>query len=148
MRKFVLLLASAALIASCAPKQTAKVDMWICPHSGNLKGVIINYGTQLDTASVAQDAFEVTGPAVTGYMTRDSLVVLGLEHPACGMEAHHGEGEECAADSTAKSDADSSAVEAPAAEPVVPDVYVKQVKPIKTADGKTLKPWKEAVKAE
>lgn len=133
MKKNFLLFAFVALMATCAMAQTVKVDKWICRHSGELKGVVVDYGHQLDSASVAVDAFAVDGPEVTGCMVKGTRVILGLKHNHGG---HHHDGKGSSAE---------SGKETPVKE--YPDVSVRQTRPIKTADGNTIEPWKKAIKA-
>lgn len=144
MKKIIVLLAAVAALASCASAPEVKVDAWICPHSGNLKGIIVDYGTAIDSASVSTATYTVEGQEITGVTVMDNRVVIGLAHPACGQHAEAAAESCCNDEGVQEKEAESCCND----ETVIPELPVTQVLPVKTADGRTIKAWKAPVKAE
>lgn len=178
MKKILFFLAAAAALAACAPKQTAKVEKFLCPHSGELKGLVVTYDALIDEASVAEDTYAVEGPEVARVVVDSNRVILAFKAPkmhecdkaeSCekqeGCEKHEGceEAEGCEkhegcekAEGCEKQEGcdkhegceKAEGCEKPEMDCCeLPEITVKQVKDIKTVDGKVVKAWKNAVKA-
>ena len=89
MKKILFFLAAAAALVACTPKQTAKVEKFLCPHSGMLKGVVVTYDVQIDEASIEEGTYVVEGPEVAGVKVDSNRVALifkapGKHHHECG----------------------------------------------------------------
>ena len=89
MKKILFFLAAAAALVTCTPKLTAKVEKFLCPHSGMLKGVIVTYDAVIDEASIEEGTYVVEGPEVAGVKVDSNRVALifkapGKHHHACG----------------------------------------------------------------
>lgn len=196
MKKILFFLAAAAALVACTPKQTAKVEKFLCPHSGMLKGVVVTYDALIDKASIEEGTYVVEGPEVAGVKVDSNRVALifkapGKHHHECGeAEGCEHEKEACEkAEGCDKKDKDCcekkegcekhegcdekkegcekhegceekaegcehhegcdkpEGKDAPKDCCEAPEITVKQVKDIKTVDGKTVKAWKKAVKA-
>ena len=94
MKKILFFLAAAAALVACTPKQTAKVEKFLCPHSGMLKGAIVTYDAQIDEASIEEGTYVVEGPEVAGVKVDGNRVALVFKAPG---KHHHecGEAEGC-----------------------------------------------------
>ena len=177
MKKILFFLAAAAALVACTPKQTAKVEKFLCPHSGMLKGVVVTYDVQIDEASIEEGTYVVEGPEVAGVKVDSNRVALifkapGKHHHECGeAEGCEHEKEACdKAEGCDKKDKDCcekkegceekaegcehhegcdkpEGKDAPKDCCEAPEITVKQAKDIKTVDGKIVKAWKKAVKA-
>lgn len=174
MKKILFFLAAAAALAACTPKQTAKVEKFLCPHSGELKGLVVTYDALIDEASVAEDTYAVEGPEVARVVVDSNRVILAFKapkmhecdkhegceeaegcekHEACekpeGCEKHEGceKAEGCEKHEGCEKQEGCDKPGAPKDCCEAPEITVKQVKDIKTVDGKIVKAWKEAVKA-
>ena len=99
MKKILFFLAAAAALVACCPKQTAKVEKFLCPHSGMLKGVVVTYDALIDEASIEEGTYVVEGPEVAGVKVDSNRVVLVFNGPKkheCGeAEGCEHENEAC-----------------------------------------------------
>ena len=100
MKKVLFFLAAAAALVACTPKQNAKVEKIICPHSGMLKGVVVKYDAQIDEASVNEDTYVVDGPEIGRVIVDSSHVIIafkgpGKPHHECGGPEGKGPKEGC-----------------------------------------------------
>ncbi len=174
MKKFLFICAAVAATACCGGKQ-AKVSA-IVAGPDKVAAVVVEYAEALDAESVCPEAFVVEGKEVVCAKVVDgNKVVVTLKKECCGKcegekkecckekaecgeakpecceekKAECGEKHECAEKHECEGEKKECCKEkkAECCEIPVPDVAVKQVVDLKTAEGKTVKAWKKAVKA-
>ena len=174
MKKFLFICAAVAATACCGGKQ-AKVSA-IVAGPDKVAAVVVEYAEALDAESVCPEAFVVEGKEVVCAKVVDgNKVVVALKKECCGKcegekkecckeeaecgeakpecceekKAECGEKHECAEKHECEGEKKECCKEkkAECCEIPVPDVAVKQVVDLKTAEGKTVKAWKKAVKA-
>ena len=169
MKKFLFICAAVAATACCGGKQ-AKVSA-VVAGPDKVAAVVVEYAEALDAESVCPEAFVVEGKEVVCAKVVDgNKVVVALKKECCGKcegekkecgeakadcckeKAECGEKKECCEEKKAECGekhecAEKHECEGEKCEIPVPDVAVKQVVDIKTAEGKTVKAWKKAVKA-
>ena len=175
MKKFLLICTAVAATACCCGKQ-AKVSA-IVAGPDKVAAVVVEYAEALDAESVCPEAFVVEGKEVVCAKVVDgNKVVVALKKECCGKkhecgeakpecgEKHECEGEkkECCKEKAECGEAKPECCEEKKPECCeekkeecckekceipVPDVAVQQVVDLKTAEGKTVKAWKKAVKA-
>ena len=175
MKKFLLICTAVAATACCGGKQ-AKVSA-IVAGPDKVAAVVVEYAEALDAESVCPEAFVVEGKEVVCAKVVDgNKVVVALKKECCGKkhecgeakpecgEKHECEGEkkECCKEKAECGEAKPECCEEKKPECCeekkeecckekceipVPDVAVQQVVDLKTAEGKTIKAWKKAVKA-
>ena len=175
MKKFLFICAAVAATACCGGKQ-AKVSA-IVAGPDKVAAVVVEYAEALDAESVCPEAFVVEGKEVVCAKVVDgNKVVVALKKECCGKkhecgeakpecgEKHECEGEkkECCKEKAECGEAKPECCEEKKPECCeekkeecckekceipVPDVAVQQVVDLKTAEGKTVKAWKKAVKA-
>lgn len=139
MKKFLFICAAVAATACCGGKQ-AKVSA-IVAGPDKVAAVVVEYAEALDAESVCPEAFVVEGKEVVCAKVVDgNKVVVALKKECCGK--CEGEKKECCKEKAECGEAKPECCEIP-----VPDVAVQQVVDLKTAEGKTVKAWKKAVKA-
>ena len=156
---------SAAVIvtACCGGKQKVSAIM---AGPEKVAGVVIEYAEAIDAESVCPEAFVVEGKEVVcAKVTEPNKVGILFKRDCCAKESvgECGEKHGCEAEAKECGEAKAECGEAKAecgekhecekkakcekAEIAVPDIAVQQVVDIKTAEGKTIKAWKKAVKA-
>ena len=162
MKKFLFICVAVAATACCGGKQ-AKVSA-VVAGPDKVAAVVVEYAEALDAESVCPEAFVVEGKEVVCAKVVDgNKVVVALKKECCGKcegekkecckeKAECGEKKECCEEKKAECEekhecAEKHECEGEKCEIPVPDVAVKQVVDIKTAEGKTVKAWKKAVKA-
>ncbi len=145
MKKFLLICTAVAATACCCGKQ-AKVSA-IVAGPDKVAAVVVEYAEALDAESVCPEAFVVEGKEVVCAKVVDgNKVVVALKKECCGK--CEGEKKECCKEKAECGEKKECCEEkAECCDIPVPDVAVKQVVDIKTAEGKTVKAWKKAVKA-
>ena len=157
MKKFLFICVAVAATACCGGKQ-AKVSA-VVAGPDKVAAVVVEYAEALDAESVCPEAFVVEGKEVVCAKVVDgNKVVVALKKECCGK--CEGEKKECCEEKKAECCEEKKAecgekhecaekheCEGEKCEIPVPDVAVKQVVDIKTAEGKTVKAWKKAVKA-
>lgn len=167
MKKFLFICAAVAATACCGGKQ-AKVSA-IVAGPDKVAAVVVEYAEALDAESVCPEAFVVEGKEVVCAKVVDgNKVVVALKKECCGK--CEGEKKECCKEKAECGEAKPECCEEKKAECCeekkpecceekkeecckekceipVPDVAVQQVVDLKTAEGKTVKAWKKAVKA-
>ena len=167
MKKFLFICAAVAATACCGGKQ-AKVSA-IVAGPDKVAAVVVEYAEALDAESVCPEAFVVEGKEVVCAKVVDgNKVVVALKKECCGK--CEGEKKECGEEKAECGEAKPECCEEKKAECCeekkpecceekkeecckekceipVPDVAVQQVVDLKTAEGKTVKAWKKAVKA-
>lgn len=146
MKKFLFICAAVAATACCGGKQ-AKVSA-IVAGPDEVAAVVVEYAEALDAESVCPEAFVVEGKEVVCAKVVDgNKVVVALKKECCGK--CEGEKKECgeAKEECCKEKAECGEAKPECCEIPVPDVAVQQVVDLKTAEGKTVKAWKKAVKA-
>ena len=169
MKKFLLICTAVAATACCCGKQ-AKVSA-IVAGPDKVAAVVVEYAEAIDAESVCPEAFVVEGKEVVCAKVVDgNKVVVALKKECCGKcegekkecckeKAECGEKKECCEEKKPEcceekkpecceeKKEECCKEKAECCEIPVPDVAVKQVVDIKTAEGKTVKAWKKAVKA-
>ena len=167
MKKFLFICAAVVATACCGGKQ-AKVSA-IVAGPDKVAAVVVEYAEALDAESVCPEAFVVEGKEVVcAKLVEPTKVVVALKKECCGKkhecgeakpecsEKHECEGEkkECCKEKAECGEAKPECCEEKKEECCkekceipVPDVAVQQVVDLKTAEGKTVKAWKKAVKA-
>ena len=144
--------------ACCGGKQKVSA---IVAGPDKVAGVFVEYPEALDAESVCPEAFVVEGQEImAAKLVEPTKVVVAFKMDCCGGHRHHQEcGEkpacpeakpECGekpACPEAKPECKEGKPECEKCEIPVPDVAVKQVIDLKTADGKVVKAWKKAIKA-
>ena len=173
MKKFLFICVAVAATACCGGKQ-AKVSA-VVAGPDKVAAVVVEYAEALDAESVCPEAFVVEGKEVVCAKVVDgNKVVVALKKECCGKcegekkeccgkcegekkecgeakadcckeKAECGEKKECCEEKKAEC-GEKHECEGEKCEIPVPDVAVKQVVDIKTAEGKTVKAWKKAVK--
>ena len=136
---------SAAVIvtACCGGKQKVSAIM---AGPEKVAGVVIEYAEAIDAESVCPEAFVVEGKEVVcAKVTEPNKVGILFKKDCCAKESV-GECGEAKAECGEKHGCEKKA-KCEKAEIAVPDIAVQQVVDIKTAEGKTIKAWKKAVKA-
>lgn len=160
--------------ACCGGKNTVTA---IVAGPDKVAALVVEYPQALDAESVCPEAFVVEGEEVVAAKLVEPTKVLvalkkdccGKKHecgeakPECGQKPECGEAKPCPADGEAKPECGEKH-ECGEAKPCpkeaeekdcckekceipVPNVAVQQVVDLKTAEGKTVKAWKKAVKA-
>lgn len=138
MKKFLLICTAVAATACCGGKQ-AKVSA-IVAGPDKVAAVVVEYAEALDAESVCPEAFVVEGrEVVCAKLVEPTKVIVALKKECCGEKHECGEKKECGEE---KPECCKEKPEIP-----VPEVAVQQVVDLKTAEGKTVKAWKKAVKA-
>lgn len=145
--------AAAAVTACCGGKQQKVSAIVVGPDK--VAAVVVEYAEALDAASVCPEAFTVEGKEVVcAKLVEPAKVVVALKKDCCKAKPECGEpkqeccepkqecGEQKPECSEPKPECCKEKCEIP-----VPDVSVKQVIDLKTADGKVVKAWKKAIKA-
>ena len=172
MKKFLLICTAVAATACCCGKQ-AKVSA-IVAGPDKVAAVVVEYAEALDAESVCPEAFVVEGrEVVCAKLVEPTKVIVALKKECCcgGEKPECGEKKECCKEKAECGEAKPECCEEKKAECgekhecegekkecckekkaeccdiPVPDVAVKQVVDIKTAEGKVVKAWKKAVKA-
>lgn len=138
--------------ACCGGKNTVTA---IVAGPDKVAALVVEYPQALDAESVCPEAFVVEGEEVVAAKLVEPTKVLvalkkdccGKKHecgeakPECGQKPECGEAKPCPKEAAEK-DCCKEKCEIP-----VPEVAVQQVVDLKTAEGKTVKAWKKAVKA-
>jgi len=163
MRKALFISAVCAAVlatACCGGKQKVCA---IVAGPDKVAGVFVEYPEALDAESICPEAFVVEGEEVVGAkLVEPTKVVVALKRDCCGAHRHHQECQEPKPECPeAKPECPEAKPECPEAKPEcpkaklecekceipVPEVSVKQVVDLKTADGKVVKAWKKAIMA-
>ena len=145
MKKFynifaVCVAVSVLAVSCCGGKQKVCA---VVAGPDKVAAVVIEYPEAIDAESVCPEAYVVDGEEVVCTKLVDgNKVIVALKKDCCGKH----EGCEKKACDEAKPECDKPACDKKCEIPV-PDVAVKQVVDIKTAEGKVVKAWKKAVKA-
>ena len=131
---------SVLAVSCCGGKQKVCA---VVAGPDKVAAVVIEYPEAIDAESVCPEAYVVDGEEVVCTKLVDgNKVIVALKKDCCGKH----EGCEKKACDEAKPECDKPACDKKCEIPV-PDVAVKQVVDIKTAEGKVVKAWKKAVKA-
>lgn len=160
----------AALVATacCGGKQKVSA---IVAGPDKVAALVVEYPQALDAESVCPEAFVVEGEEVVcAKLVEPTKVLVALKKSCCGKhqekaecgeakpecgEKHEcgeaepecGEKHECGEAKPCPEEAEEKDCCKEKCEIPVPDVAVQQVVDLKTAEGKTVKAWKKAVKA-
>ena len=144
-------LGMAAFLSSCG-SGAKRVDAMV-GDDGKVSGVIIEYSSEIDVKSIDKGTYQVPGYVVHSFFASNSNPFRKEKEDDVKDPSVKGNGHNVVV--FLKPDPNRS-VSADKDQPVelslgkLPDidVRVKQVAPVRTAGGKTLKPWKESVKAK
>lgn len=123
------------MLSSCA-SNPKRIDSMI-GRDGKPAGVVIDYGRVIDITSITSDTYQTPGLEITKVFASNKNIFKKNSGKKKNVKSKDKNGRYMVIFLKQKAE-----------EAVIEEVRVKQISPILTESGKTLKPWTKAVKAK